>query len=61
MLNAANEVAVAGFLEEGIRFIDIPRINRACLDGLGNRAVDDLLAEDVFHGIGDRGIAFAMP
>lgn len=32
ILNAANEVAVAAFLEERIRFTDIPRINRRTLD-----------------------------
>jgi len=42
VLNAANEVAVAGFLEERIAFTDIPRINRACLDRLGHREAGDL-------------------
>ncbi|CAM2064622.1 1-deoxy-D-xylulose-5-phosphate reductoisomerase [Sulfidibacter corallicola] len=49
VLNAANEVAVASFLEHRIRFTDIPRINRACLDRLGHTKaanLDDLFAID---------------
>ncbi len=49
VLNAANEVSVQAFLDERIRFGDIARINRRCLDALGARAaqgLDDLLALD---------------
>ncbi len=49
VLNAANEVSVQAFLDERIRFGDIARINRRCLDALGARqahCLDDLLALD---------------
>jgi len=49
VLNAANEVAVAAFLEERIRFIDIPRLNRHCLETMVDTTpanLDDLLAID---------------
>jgi len=52
ILNAANEVAVAAFLDGAIRFTDIHRVNAATVDallpGVGRLAtVDDLLALDV--------------
>jgi 1-deoxy-D-xylulose-5-phosphate reductoisomerase len=34
VLNAANEVAVAAFLEERIGFMDIPRVVRDALEGV---------------------------
>lgn len=34
VLNAANEVAVEAFLDERIRFTDIPRVVEDCLDGI---------------------------
>lgn len=42
VLNAANEVAVAAFLAGRIRFSDIARVNRRCLDGLGQEDAADL-------------------
>ena len=48
-LNAANEVAVAAFLEEKIRFLDIPRVVESVLNDecLGNGfSLDELLKED---------------
>ena len=32
VLNAANEVAVRGFLDKNIGFMDIPRVVEACLE-----------------------------
>jgi 1-deoxy-D-xylulose-5-phosphate reductoisomerase len=49
MLNAANEVAVAAFLDKRISFLSIPRIIEAVLDALPVGAVgslDDVLAAD---------------
>ena len=54
MLNAANEIAVAAFLEGQIKFLDIPRIVESALDqhaarscfGTSPRIVDDILATD---------------
>ncbi len=49
VLNAANEITVAAFLDRQILFTDIPRINRKCLEHLGTTAVsqlDDLFAVD---------------
>ena len=49
ILNAANEVAVAAFLEKRIRFDQIHDVNRATLDRLAVseiRGIDDLLALD---------------
>lgn len=49
VLNAANEITVAAFLDRRILFTDIPRINRECLEHLGTTAVsqlDDLFAVD---------------
>lgn len=42
MLNAANEVAVAAFLERRIRFTDIPRIIEAVLSALAVTPADSL-------------------
>ena len=49
VLNAANEIAVAAFLDRRIRFDQIHAINRATLDSLpvsDLRGIDDLLALD---------------
>jgi 1-deoxy-D-xylulose-5-phosphate reductoisomerase len=51
VLNAANEQAVALFLEEKIRFLDIPRcIERVCdrhqADNCPNPSLDDIVAAD---------------
>lgn len=42
VLNAANEVAVAGFLAGGIGFLDIPAVVEATLESLPARAVESL-------------------
>ncbi|NQZ10027.1 MAG: 1-deoxy-D-xylulose-5-phosphate reductoisomerase, partial [Algicola sp.] len=42
VLNAANEISVAAFLAGQIGFVDIARINRACLDKALNIAADSL-------------------
>jgi 1-deoxy-D-xylulose-5-phosphate reductoisomerase len=42
VLNAANEVAVAGFLAERIAFLDIPRVVEAALDAVPVRPADTL-------------------
>ena len=50
ILNAANEIAVASFLEKRIRFDQIHAVNRATLDGLCTPrilGVEDLLALDM--------------
>lgn len=44
VLNAANEVAVAAFLERRIRFDQIHQVNRATLDGVTPDSPDDLPA-----------------
>ncbi len=52
VLNAANEVAVAAFLEEGLRYIDIPTIISESLNWLESHteaslnSLDDILALD---------------
>ena len=49
VLNAANEVAVAAFLDRQIAFLDIPRVIGAVLDALPVNAVgslDDVLVAD---------------
>jgi len=49
VLNAANEVAVAAFLDRRIRFDQIHAVNRGCLDRvvpLAPGSLDDLLAID---------------
>ena len=51
-MNAANEVAVAAFLEEGLRYIDIPTIISESLNWLESHteaslnSLDDILALD---------------
>ena len=47
VLNAANEIAVAAFLEERLRFTDIPRVIEATLAGSTIRELDSL--EDVLE------------
>ena len=42
VLNAANEVAVGAFLEEKIRFTEIPRVIESCLGSIGARPADTL-------------------
>ncbi|HAF56048.1 MAG TPA: 1-deoxy-D-xylulose-5-phosphate reductoisomerase [Thauera sp.] len=42
VLNAANEEAVAAFLERRIGFLDIPAVIAACLERSGSLAVDSL-------------------
>ncbi|MEO4011291.1 1-deoxy-D-xylulose-5-phosphate reductoisomerase, partial [Chromobacterium piscinae] len=42
VLNAANEVAVAAFLEGQLRFVDIPRVVSAALAGVSCAASDSL-------------------
>ena len=44
VLNAANEVAVAAFLEERCRFVDIPRLIAEALQAYGSARADDLEA-----------------
>ena len=46
-MNAANEAAVAAFLQDRIRFYDIPDIIGECMNGVsfaGNPSADDLMA-----------------
>lgn len=47
MLNAANEVAVAAFLQQRIGFLQIAEVNRAVLEQADIRPVNQL--EDVFE------------
>ena len=49
ILNAANEVAVASFLDGQIRFVDIPRLNEAVMTEVGAcdaSSIEALLAAD---------------
>jgi 1-deoxy-D-xylulose-5-phosphate reductoisomerase len=49
VLNAANEIAVARFLNQEIDFLDIPRINRLVMEKhqvITNPGLDDVLAVD---------------
>jgi 1-deoxy-D-xylulose-5-phosphate reductoisomerase len=49
VLNAANEIAVARFLNQEIDFLDIPRINRLVMEKhqvITNPGLDDVLATD---------------
>ena len=49
MLNAANEIAVAAFLERRIRFDQIHAVNQSCMAHMSPAApdsLDDLLALD---------------
>ena len=51
-LNAANEVAVAAFLDRGLKYLDIPRVIHKTLEGYSARdtsapnSLDDVLALD---------------
>lgn len=49
ILNAANEVAVAAFLEGGIGFLDIPRVVEHTLGALPARSMDGLEVEDLLE------------
>ena len=42
ILNAANEVAVASFLDGRIRYTDIPRVIQGCMDSAGQNPADSL-------------------
>lgn len=49
VLNAANEVAVEAFLQGRMRFLDIPAVVSAALEGVslaGSDSVEGLLAKD---------------
>lgn len=49
VLNAANEISVARFLNQEIHFLDIPRINRLVMEKhqvISNPNLDDVLAVD---------------
>src|SRR3989338_6071761 len=49
VLNAANEIAVAAFLDKEILFLSIPKIIRKVMDShsvCGDGAIDDILAAD---------------
>jgi 1-deoxy-D-xylulose-5-phosphate reductoisomerase len=53
VLNAANEQAVALFLEERVHFLDIPKlIDRVCdrhrIDLMANPSLDEVLAVDAW-------------
>ncbi len=41
-MNAANEVAVEAFLQNGIRFLDIPEIIRSTMESHAPRPIDGL-------------------
>ncbi|MGH7087345.1 MAG: 1-deoxy-D-xylulose-5-phosphate reductoisomerase [Stellaceae bacterium] len=56
ILNAANEVAVAAFLERRIGFLDIAAIVERTLDALPGRAIDTL---DDVHALDDEARAVA--
>jgi len=68
VLNAANEVAVAAFLERRIGFLDIARTVERVLEALPSRAVaslDDVIAvdrraRDVAHGVIGNGAPVAL-
>jgi len=46
-LNAANEIAVAGFLERRLAFLDIPRVIAGTLESAGSRPVQSF--EDLYE------------
>jgi 1-deoxy-D-xylulose-5-phosphate reductoisomerase len=51
VLNAANEIAVARFLNQEIHFLDIPRINRLVMEKhqlISNPDLDEVLAVDAW-------------
>jgi 1-deoxy-D-xylulose-5-phosphate reductoisomerase len=68
VLNAANEVAVAAFLERRIGFLDIARTVERVLEALPSRAVaslEDVIAvdrraRDVAHGVIGNGVPVAL-
>ena len=41
-MNAANEIAVEAFLQNGIRFLDIPDIIRSTMEAYAPRPIDGL-------------------
>lgn len=50
-LNAANEIAVAAFLQSGIRFTDIAAVNQSVMEQLTlpePQSVDDVLSIDTW-------------
>lgn len=50
IMNAANEIAVAAFLNTDIRFVDIPKVVNETLSAMGHadsHTLDDLLAVDM--------------
>ncbi len=66
ILNAANEVAVAAFLDGTIRFTDIHTVNMRTIDALAGRlgplsTVDDLLALDGRARAAASALAGALP
>ena len=51
VLNAADEIAVAAFMEKKIRFIDLPKIIETVLDlhnSINNPSLDDILQADLW-------------
>jgi 1-deoxy-D-xylulose-5-phosphate reductoisomerase len=44
VLNAANEVAVASFLEQSLRFTEIPQIIASCMEQINQRPADSIAA-----------------
>jgi 1-deoxy-D-xylulose-5-phosphate reductoisomerase len=51
VLNAADEVAVAAFMEKKIRFIDLPKIMEKILslhNSINNPSLDDILQADLW-------------
>ena len=42
VLNAANEVAVAAFLEDGLPYLSIPKVVEHCLNALPSSSADSL-------------------
>jgi 1-deoxy-D-xylulose-5-phosphate reductoisomerase len=49
ILNAANEIAVAAFLEDKIKFLQIAEINEACMDKVyfvEKPSIDDYINTD---------------
>jgi 1-deoxy-D-xylulose-5-phosphate reductoisomerase len=49
VLNAANEVAVAAFLDGAIRFTDIHRVNQHTLDAVAPSAADGASLDDLLR------------
>ena len=44
VLNAANEVAVASFLEQKLRFTEIPQVIESCMERISQRPADSIAA-----------------